>query len=118
MNKTATISLTPSAVQHIKNSLKKYPQAIGIKVGVKDSGCSGKAYTIDYASELTSPDDALLEIEGIKVIVDNASIAYIKGTKLDCVQEGVNEFLKFINPNVVNECGCGESFQVKTEAEE
>jgi len=112
---TAPINLTPTAVFYLKKSLQKYPNAIGIRIGVKDSGCSGKAYVIDYASDITSEDDTILEIDGLKIIVDNASIAYIKGTTLDCVQEGLNELLKFINPNVVNECGCGESFQVKTE---
>lgn len=112
----AIITLTPRATAHIRKMLQKHPQALGIRLGVKESGCSGKAYTIDFATEISATQDLVQEFDDVKMIIDKASIRYLQGTKLDCVTEGVNQILKFINPNATNECGCGESFQIKDSA--
>ncbi len=106
-----TISITETAVKQIKKQLTKRGHGIGLKLGVKKSGCSGFAYTIDYADELTD-QDAVFEQQDVKVIVNQADLDYLKGIELDYRREGINEAFKFNNPNVVATCGCGESFTV------
>ena len=84
---------------------------MGLRLGIKTTGCSGLAYVIEYADEL-QPEDQVFESHGVKVIVDQKSLVYIDGTQLDYTKEGLNEGFKFDNPNVKDECGCGESFTV------
>ena len=105
------VSLTESAAQRVKSYLAKRGRGVGLRVGVKRTGCSGWAYTIDYADAVES-DDVVFDEEGLKVIVDEKSLALIDGTEVDFVKEGLNEAFKFRNPNVKGECGCGESFSV------
>lgn len=105
------ISLTESAANHIKQALAKKGKGIGLRLGVKKVGCSGLAYTLDYAEEIT-PSDKLYESHGVKVLVDEANLSYLDGTELDFSRVGMNEAFKFKNPNVKSECGCGESFNV------
>lgn len=107
-----TITLTDSAVTHLKKTLEQEGSAIGIRLGVKNSGCSGLSYTMDFARE-KEMNDKQFEIGGVKLLVDEQSFEVLKGTQLDYVMEGLNGYLKFRNPNATNECGCGESFQVK-----
>ena len=83
----------------------------GLRVGVRTTGCSGLAYKLEYVDEL-APEDEVFECNGVKIIVDPKSLAYIDGTELDFAREGLNEGFKFNNPNVKDECGCGESFRV------
>lgn len=106
------ISLTPSAVVHLKKTLDNKANALGIRFGVKNAGCSGLSYILDFAKELKD-EDSIFETEGVKVIVDAKSLEYLKGTEIDCVKEGLNEQLKFNNPNVKSACGCGESFNIE-----
>jgi iron-sulfur cluster assembly protein len=106
-----TISLTPSAATRVKSFLEKRGSGVGLRIGVRKSGCSGWAYTIDYADSV-KPDDVVFDREGVKVIVDNDSLELIDGTEVDFVKDGLNEAFKFRNPNVKGECGCGESFTV------
>ncbi len=105
------ISLTPSAVERVQNYLEKRGHGLGLRVGVRKTGCSGYAYTIGYADSI-DPDDVVFDGQGIKVIVDNNSLEFIDGTEVDFVKQGINEAFKFRNPNIKGECGCGESFSV------
>jgi len=105
------ISLTPAAASHIEHYLARRGKGIGLRLGVKTTGCSGLAYKLEYADAL-QPEDVVFESNGIKVLVDPKSLAYIDGTELDFARDGLNEGFKFNNPNVQSECGCGESFQV------
>ncbi|MCL2307462.1 MAG: iron-sulfur cluster assembly protein IscA [Proteobacteria bacterium] len=105
------IELTPSAVKHIQASLSKRGKGIGLRLGVRTSGCSGLAYKIEYADEMQA-EDVSFEIDGVTVVVDKKSLPYLDGTQLDYRREGMNEGFKFENPNVKSQCGCGESFGV------
>jgi iron-sulfur cluster assembly protein len=106
-----TISLTQSAAARVKSFLEKRGAGVGLRIGVRKSGCSGWAYTIDYA-DTVEPGDVVFDREGVKVIVNNDSLELIAGTEVDFVKDGLNEAFKFRNPNVKGECGCGESFTV------
>ncbi|MGR9117086.1 MAG: HesB/IscA family protein [Gammaproteobacteria bacterium] len=105
------ISLTESAAKQIKKQLEKRGKGIGLKLGVKKSGCSGYAYTIEYADEIGEGDE-VFEQHGVKVITTGADLEVIDGIELDYRREGINEAFKFNNPNVTATCGCGESFAV------
>ena len=106
-----TISLTETAATQIKKQLEKRGAGVGLKLGVKKSGCSGYAYTLDYADKLNE-DDAVFEDFGVKVIVSATDLEIIDGIELDYRREGINEAFQFNNPNVKGTCGCGESFSV------
>ena len=105
------ISLSESAARHVLRSLNKRGKGIGVRLGVKTTGCSGLAYQLEYVDE-AAPEDVVFEQHGVKVLVDPKSMAYIDGTELDYVREGSNEGFKFHNPNERDRCGCGESFRV------
>ncbi|HEY5624418.1 MAG TPA: iron-sulfur cluster assembly protein IscA [Gammaproteobacteria bacterium] len=105
------ISLTPSAVERVRNYLEQRGSGVGLRVGVRKTGCSGYAYVIDYADSIED-DDIIFEDDGIKVVVSRESLDLIDGTEVDFVKQGINEAFKFRNPNVKGECGCGESFSV------
>ena len=105
------ITLTPNAAEHIRSFLTKRGKGEGIRIGVKTSGCSGMAYTLEFADEIL-PDDLVFEGHGVKVFVDPKRHVYLDGTELDFTKEGLQEGFKVANPNVKNECGCGESFNV------
>lgn len=105
------ISLTPAAREHVARSIAKRGKGLGVRLGVRPSGCSGMAYSIDFADVL-APGDQVFEDQGVKVIVDADSLAVIDGTVIDYGREGLNEGFRFNNPNARNTCGCGESFGV------
>ena len=105
------ITLSDAAARHVNRYLAKRGKGIGVRLGVKTTGCSGLAYKLEYVDEL-DPDDVVFESNGIKVMVDPKSLAYIDGTELDFVREGLNEGFKFHNPNERDRCGCGESFRI------
>jgi iron-sulfur cluster assembly protein len=105
------ITLTPSAAERVKDHLHQKAGAMGLRLGVKKTGCSGFAYVVDYAKSPTDAD-VVFEDQGVKVVVDRESLAYIDGTRVDYVRKGLNESFQFTNPNVKDECGCGESFTV------
>ncbi|KAI3590175.1 MULTISPECIES: iron-sulfur cluster assembly protein IscA [Burkholderiaceae] len=105
------ITMTEKAAKHVSRYLERRGKGLGLRVGVKTTGCSGLAYKLEYVDEL-QPEDQVFETRGIKVIVDPKSLPYIDGTELDFAREGLNEGFKFNNPNVKDECGCGESFRV------
>jgi iron-sulfur cluster assembly protein len=106
-----SITLTSSAAERVRNFLARRGHGIGLRVGVKKTGCSGFAYVVNYADEIGA-DDQVFEDRGIKVIVDRESLTFIDGTEIDFVKQGLNEAFRFRNPNVKGECGCGESFTV------
>jgi len=105
------ITMTESAAKHVANFLTKRGKGIGIRLGVKTSGCSGMAYKLEFA-DAAEAEDVVFETQGLKVIVDPRSLPYIDGTELDYAKEGLNEGFKFNNPNIKDQCGCGESFTV------
>ncbi len=105
------ITLTEKAAQHVRNFLIKRGKGEGIRLGVKTSGCSGMAYVLEFV-DTPNDDDLFFESFGVKVFTDAKSLVYIDGTELDYTKEGLNEGFRFHNPNVKNECGCGESFHV------
>ena len=105
------ITLTERAATHVQNFMAKRGKGMGLRLGVKTTGCSGMAYKLEYA-DAPNPDDVQFETNGVKVLVDPKSLPYIDGTELDFAREGLNEGFKFKNPNVKDECGCGESFNV------
>ena len=106
-----SISLTEKAAKRAKRYLDSRGKGVGLKFGVKTTGCSGMAYILEFVDEV-SPEDKVFESHGIKILVDPKSLIYIDGTELDFVKEGVNEGFQFNNPNVKDSCGCGESFTV------
>jgi iron-sulfur cluster assembly protein len=105
------ISVTDSAAERIRAFMEKRGKGIGLRLGIKTTGCSGLAYVIEYADD-SNPEDQIFESNGVKIIVDPKSLVYIDGTELDYGKEGLNEGFKFENPNVKDQCGCGESFTV------
>jgi iron-sulfur cluster assembly protein len=105
------VTLTQKAAGHVQDFLARRGKGVGLRVGVRTSGCSGMAYRLEFV-DAPNPDDVQFESHGVKVVVDPKSLAYIDGTELDYTREGLNEGFKFRNPNVKDECGCGESFNV------
>ena len=106
-----SISLTDSAADRVKTFLQKRGKGVGVRLGVKTTGCSGMAYTIEFADDVEDSDE-VFEDKGVKVIVNPKSLVYLNGTELDFAKEGLNEGFKFNNPNEKERCGCGESFTV------
>lgn len=106
-----SVTLSESAARQVNRYLAKRGKGLGVRLGVKTTGCSGLAYKIEYVDELQA-DDVVFEDRGIKVLVDPKSLPYIEGTTLDYAREGLNEGFKFNNPNERDRCGCGESFRV------
>ena len=105
------ISLTESAADRVKTFLLSRGHGLGLRLGVRKTGCSGFAYVINYADEAV-PGELTFEDRGVKVFVDRDSLSLIDGTIVDFVKQGLNEAFRFRNPNVKGECGCGESFSV------
>ncbi len=106
-----SITLTQSAADRINAFLDNRGKGVGLRLGVKTSGCSGMAYVIEFADEVDDADE-VFEDKGVKVLIDPKSLIYLDGTELDYGKEGLNEGFKFNNPNVKDNCGCGESFTV------
>jgi iron-sulfur cluster assembly protein len=106
-----SVTLSETAAQHVANFIAKRGKGVGLRLGVKTSGCSGMAYKLEFA-DAANDEDIIFESHGVKVLVDPKSLPYIDGTELDYTKEGLNEGFKFNNPNVKDACGCGESFNV------
>ncbi len=105
------ITLTEKAADRVQKYLVNRGKGVGLRLGVKTTGCSGMAYTLEFVDE-THAEDVAFESHGVRILVDPKSLVYIDGTELDFAKEGLNEGFKFNNPNVKDECGCGESFTV------
>jgi len=109
------ISVTENAAKQIRNQLAKRGKGVGLRVGVKKVGCSGLAYTFDYADEI-QPSDRTFEAHDAKLVVDSDTLSVLDGSRLDFVKDGFKQVFKFDNPNVASTCGCGESFNIKQPA--
>ncbi len=109
------VTLTPAAAARVRGYLKDSPGAIGLRFGVKKSGCSGWAYVVELATDARA-DDQVFDNDGIAVRVDAASLAQVDGTEIDWVDQGLNQQFVFRNPRVAGECGCGESFTTDPQA--
>ena len=105
------VTLTDRAAQHVQRYIAKRGKGVGLRLGVRTTGCSGLAYKLEFADEV-QPEDQVFDSNGVKVLIDPKSLAYLEGTELDYVKEGLNEGFKFNNPNEKDRCGCGESFNV------
>ncbi|MCU7795762.1 MAG: iron-sulfur cluster assembly accessory protein [Candidatus Thiodiazotropha sp. (ex Semelilucina semeliformis)] len=106
------IQLTESAARHVEKMLTQRPQGVGLRLSTKKSGCTGFAYRVDYADTIED-DDQVFESMGVKVVVDIASLPMLDGMTIDFVRTNIlNEGFEFINPNIKEMCGCGESFSV------
>ena len=105
------LSITPAAAKHVAAQMSSRGHGIGIRVGVKTTGCSGMAYVLEFV-DAPETTDAIFEDFGVKLFIDPKSLVYLDGTIVDYAKEGLNEGLEFRNPNVAGECGCGESFTV------
>jgi len=107
--RTMAITLTPAAVDRVRQFMASTPHALGLRFGVRKSGCSGWAYVVDIATA-ANDDDVVFEQDGVSVRVDADSLAAVDGTEIDFVKQGLNQSFVFRNPQVEAECGCGESF--------
>ena len=105
------ITLTEKAAERVRSFLDRRGHGVGLRLGVRTSGCSGMAYRLEFVDEAAS-EDRIFESQGVKVLVDEQSLVYIDGTELDFVREGLSEGFRFNNPNAADTCGCGESFKV------
>lgn len=106
-----SVSLTENAARHVGRYLQKRGKGLGLRLGVRTTGCSGLAYKLEYVDE-SAPEDQVFESHGVKVFIDPKSLAYLDGTQLDYTREGLNEGFRFSNPNEKAQCGCGESFTI------
>lgn len=105
------VTLTPRAAKHVTDFLARRGKGLGLRLGVQTTGCSGLAYKLEYA-DVADPQDSEFESQGVRIFIDPKSLAYLEGTELDFVREGLNEGFKFNNPKEKDRCGCGESFRV------
>ncbi len=105
------ISLTESAAGRVRQYLTQRGDGVGLRLGIKKTGCSGYSYVVNYA-ESVAADDIVFEDKGVTVVVDAQALPLVDGTEVDFVKNGLNEAFSFRNPNVTGECGCGESFNV------
>jgi len=105
------ITLTEPAAERVRQFLGNRGKGVGVRLGVRTSGCSGMAYVLEFV-DAVEEGDAVFEDRGVKVVIDRKSLVYLDGTELDYGKEGLNEGFKFNNPNVKDACGCGESFTV------
>lgn len=105
------IKVSDAAAQRAQSFLANRGKGLGLRLGVKTTGCSGLAYVLEFVDELNA-DDEVFEDNGVKIIIDGKSLVYLDGTELDFAKEGLNEGFQFNNPNANGECGCGESFNV------
>jgi iron-sulfur cluster assembly protein len=107
-----SIELTERAANHIRDAVARHGRGIGLRLGVRTSGCSGFMYTVDYAEE-PGGNDLVVEQHGVAVVIDRKSLPFLEGMEVDYIREGINERFSFRNPNVSAACGCGESFAVE-----
>ncbi len=103
------IHLTPAAVERVRQFVQREPGSLGLRFGVKRTGCSGWGYVVDVAREIQD-GDTVVEQDGVKVLVDGQSLPLVQGTEIDFVRQGLNQQFAFRNPQAAAACGCGESF--------
>ncbi len=105
------VTMTPAASERVKSFLVNRGKGLGLRLGIKTTGCSGLAYVLEFVDGLNE-DDQMFAVNDVNVIIDTKSLVYLDGIELDFIKEGLNEGFKFTNPNAKGECGCGESFNV------
>ncbi|CUA86595.1 MULTISPECIES: iron-sulfur cluster assembly protein IscA [Pseudidiomarina] len=105
------ITITEAAAQRARAFLEQRGKGVGIRLGVKTTGCSGLAYVMEFVDDVEDTD-TIIEDKGVNIVIDGKSLVYLDGTEIDFVKEGLNEGFEFRNPNAKGECGCGESFNV------
>ena len=105
------VTLSLAAADRVRSFLAARGHGVGLRLGIKRTGCSGYAYVVNYAEDV-GPGDTVFEDQGVKVVVDSGSLALVDGTEVDFVKHGLNEAFKFRNPKATAECGCGESFSI------
>ncbi len=106
-----SVTMTQAASERVQSYIKNRGKGLGLRLGIKTTGCSGLAYVLEFVDDLNE-DDQLFNIDNVNIIIDQKSLVYLDGIELDFVKEGLNEGFKFTNPNAKGECGCGESFNV------
>lgn len=111
MSELNNITLTPAAAERVSGFIEQESNSVGLRFGVKQTGCNGYAYVINITDKVAS-NDKVFEDRGIKIIVDEESLPFLQGTEIDFVKQGLNEAFQFRNPKVKGECGCGESFSI------
>lgn len=107
----ATITVTERAARHVNNYLQRQGHGVGVRLGIKTTGCSGFAYQLEYADEAAA-QDVVFEQHGTKLFIAPENLALLDGTEIDYVRNGLNESFQFTNPNERDRCGCGESFRI------
>ncbi len=108
-----SIQLTEAALKRMRDFLARTPDAVGVRFGVRRTGCSGYAYTVDVADRVAD-NDTVFDQDGVRVLVDPKTLAFVDGTEIDFRRQGLNAGFVFRNPNATGECGCGESFTVES----
>lgn len=103
------VTLTQNAAQHVKDSLARRGGGLGLRLAVREAGCSGLKYVVDFA-DAANPDEDIFESHGVKVLVNREHLAFLDGTEVDYTREGLSSAFRYQNPNVAGACGCGESF--------
>ena len=106
-----SVTMTPAASDRIKSFIENRGTGLGLRLGIKTTGCSGLAYVLEFVDDLND-DDSMFSINDVNIIIDGKSLVYLDGIELDFIKEGLNEGFKFTNPNAKGACGCGESFNV------
>ncbi len=106
------VTITEQGAQRVNDFLANRGKGVGVRLGVKTTGCSGMAYVIEFVDDVNDDEDEVFESNGVTIVVDKKSLVYIDGTEMDFVKEGLNEGFAFNNPNEKDSCGCGESFTV------
>lgn len=106
-----SITMTAAAQLHVSKHLEHRSKGLGVRIGVRTTGCSGLSYVLEFVDDAAAGDE-VFECGDVKLVIDPKSLLYLDGTELDYVKEGLNEGFEFRNPNVKDECGCGESFHV------
>lgn len=106
------LTLTPEAYDYVQRKLTKEPPQTGLRLGLRKTGCSGLAYDIAFTQIVPNEETVIEAYDDIKIVMDLKNLTFFKGTIIDCVKDDFGEYLKFQNPNVKGECGCGESFTV------
>ena len=110
--RSAPMTLTPTAVEHIKTLLdKRGKPSVGIRIGIKTRGCSGRAYVLEFADRV-APTDEVIDVGDVKVLIDSRALLYLVGTEMDYTTDAIQSGFSFKNPNEKGRCGCGESFRV------
>ncbi|MBT3992761.1 MAG: iron-sulfur cluster assembly accessory protein [Gammaproteobacteria bacterium] len=105
------IKITDNAIKRFKENLSNNPEALGLRISIKSTGCNGYSYVLDYASEINAMDK-VYQVSEVSIMIDDESMPFLKGTEIDFIDEGLNQVFKFKNPNATGECGCGESFSI------